>query len=40
MKTLVPYLNNHLEEAISDISQIMEQHETIKLRNEELRMLH
>ena len=40
MKTLVPYLNNHLEEAISDISQIMEQHETIKLLNEELRMLH
>ena len=37
MKIIVPYLNNPSEEAISDSSQIEEQHET-KLLNEELRM--
>ena len=33
---LVPYLNDHSEETIVESNKIKEQHETMKLRNEEV----
>ena len=38
-KTLVPYLNSPSKETVSESSQIKEQHTTMKLLNEEVRML-
>ena len=36
LETLVPYLNNPSEEAIFRSSKIKEEHETMKLQNEEV----
>ena len=39
LRKLAPYLDNLYEEVLPESSQIKEKHETIKLLNEEVRML-
>ena len=39
LRKLAPYLDNPYEEVLPESSQIKEKHETIKLLNEEVRML-
>ena len=39
MKVLLPYLDNPSEKVLSESCQVKKQHETMKLLNEEIRML-